>query len=145
MDRGLGDFAVSGPDEFEIIGRFLGLADEAVGGECEPRLDLAAEAFDGLERPDIANPRDEKRVATLQLNAVAPTRLAKHDGSAIRPHGVALVEEVGERRAAIPRDEFSPNPLVRTDFRHVPVHGNQEPDRQNGARGLISLRRCSGW
>ena len=72
MARGLGDFAVTCPDEFEIIGRFFGLADEAVGGECEPRVDLATETFDGLERPDIAHPRDEKRMAALQLHAVAP-------------------------------------------------------------------------
>jgi len=32
----------------------------------------------------------------------------------------------------------------RADYRFF-REGDGEPDRQNGARGLISLRRCSGW
>ena len=68
----LGDFTITHPDAFEIIGWFFGLADESVSGESEPRMDPAAEAFDGLKCPDIANPRDEKRVTGLQLDAVSP-------------------------------------------------------------------------
>ena len=35
--------ASAGPDEFEVVRGFFGLADEAVGGEGEPRVEVAAE------------------------------------------------------------------------------------------------------
>ena len=48
------------------------MADEAVGSEAEHGVELAAEAFEGLSGPDIADARDEVAVGGLELYAFAP-------------------------------------------------------------------------
>jgi len=79
VDRGLAGRRVwlnfggkGGPDFFKIILRFFRLADDSISSDAQPRMHPAAEGFNDLHRPDIANPRQEIDVPRFQQNSAAP-------------------------------------------------------------------------
>ena len=125
----LGVVSVAGPDEFEVVRRLFGFADEAVGSEGEPWVDFAAKRFDGLHGPDVADAGDEVGVSGLQLHTVSPTGLADYDRASISAGPTALVEKVREGGVIVAFGEFSPDPMVGAGVDDIPADGDQFHDR----------------
>lgn len=64
--------AFARPDQFEVVGGIFRLAGEAVGGESEEGGDFAADGFEGLGCPDVADARDEIAMGGFELHTFAP-------------------------------------------------------------------------
>ncbi len=105
-------------------------------------IDFGAASFDGLSSPDVADSGKIVGLRGVEQEAVAPTRWAGGGGKAFGIGDGAVIEIGRYVGAALTRNGFHPDSLIRRNFRDIPMDGDAFHD---GGRGQKDRIKNLGW